>query len=89
MRGYNSIGAGNTGNEPKHLFNEEIADEGDMLQSHGMSPPRFSIVSNINRVGESLFSSSRQSEAVLSKPVSSVISPRDHAGADREFGNAA
>jgi len=56
---------------------EDIADEGDMLQSHGQSPPRQER-GNLGAARPTLkvFSASRKSEAFANRPLlSTIISP--------------
>ena len=66
-------------NIEEQLGTEEILDEGDFFpQSHGISPPRFSVISNNNpKAIGSIFASSRQSIVQFSVPQSKAISPRN------------
>ena len=79
---------------------EEILDEGDMLQSHGLSPPRFSMVANMTSAknsgptfGNTIFSKKRLSEApftrnTMGSKVNSnfVVSPRGTESVSRREG---
>ena len=75
---------------------EEILDEGDMLQSHGLSPPRFSMVANMTSgptFGNTIFSKKRLSEApftrnTMGSKVNSnfVVSPRGTESMSRREG---